>query len=77
MHRVEPYVSQSGRHRARVSWDQVRYIYYRTMRPEHCVYPRWGVHPESQGRDYQGYLYSGLMSRISFHHRADGGCGGA
>lgn len=22
------------------------------MRPVHCVYPRWGVHPESQGRDY-------------------------
>jgi len=47
------------------------------MRPVHCVYPRWGVHPESQGRDYQGYLYTGLMSRISFRHRADGGCGGA
>lgn len=59
-------------HRGDVPWDQARFVYYRNIRPEHCVDPVWAVHPESDGHDYQGIEYSGIISRISFRHRSAG-----
>lgn len=61
-------------HKVDMSWDQARYIYYRTMKPEHCVDPKWAVHPESQRFTYGDYEYTGLISRISFRHHADAKC---
>jgi hypothetical protein len=71
------YIEDSALHDIDMPWDLTRRLYVRyQMGAVHCVDMDWQMHDESTGFDYQGYEYSGRISRISFRHRCDG-CTGA
>lgn len=49
-----------------LSFDKARYVYAKVMGASVCTFIHWKVNPESEGFNYQGYLYSGYVSRMTF-----------